>query len=698
MQRETWETWRPSRRGPCPRWVVRLAAIILLISLQTMAIAEEGRETGNCGHTSTNHCAKTTPIPRFARARLGTKKLRPSSLSCQIAFTADGSTLVSSGPESFGDTILEFWDVSSGLLQDSIRVDQQVSTTGCDTRHFAIGPDDVLAVPRSSDVFSCNIRKPGKTSIWPRPGRTISGAAFSTDGKLLALAVGAKSASPAGVLIYDRASKQQARHVEMRSTPQSVRFAPDSASIATINGEGQVELWAPRSGERLRTIDADDTANIAFSPDGTLLATAGHSGPIRIWSISTGELVCRIDTPTGEVCDFAFTPNGASIAAILRYDHWGPDEVPAVTAWEDPNLLVWDAKTGKHLRSHRTPYGDDTLAFSCDGALLATAGGGRSISLMSFPSLEPSLDLKGHARAVHFVKLFAGGKSALTFGHDGKIHVWNVGESRPVWSAPINGHATVATVSPDYEQLAVGIFGRGLEVWDLIERRRRRVVRTDSARLPTVLAFSPEGRRLACGGFRGQVAVFDSNTGKPIRRWGGRRGKEKAGAEIQSLAWLPDGQTIVVADSFAMWWLDITSGSVDRDLHLSSEYQSRQLCLAPNGKLLAELTPDTCIFRRPTDGHEVGRLDCPLSSTMAFAPNRGLLAIGIRGTSGSPEIVFFDVVSKERRTVMPAGADTITSLAFSADGRLLASGSTDTTVLLWDVSRLFDGAKERGHD
>ncbi len=694
MQRATQETWRPRGRVPCPRWLIRLTAIILLLSLQSTATAEEGRDTGSYEHASTNHCDRTTQLPRFATARLGTIRLRPSTLSSRIAFTADGSTLISSGPDISGGTILEFWDVSSGRLQDSIRVDQQVSIPGFDTRHFAIGPDGVLAVLRSNDVFSCNIRQPDKGSIWPRPGRPIAGVALSPDGKLLALAVGATSASSGGVLIYDRASRQQVRHIEMRSAPQSLQFALDSAGIATINEEGQVELWASRSGKRLRTIDADDTANIAFSPDGTFLATAGQSGPIRVWSISTGKPVCRIDIPTGEVCDFAYTPKGTSIAAILRYNHSGPDGVPAVTAWEDPNLLLWDANTGKRMRSHRTPYGDDTLAFSCDGALLATAGGGRSISLMSFPSLEPSLDLKGHARAVHFVKLFADGKSALTCGHDGKILMWNVGQGLPVWDAPLNGHATLAAVSPDCKQLAVGIFGRGLEVWDLIERRRIGLVRTDSARLPTALAFSPEGQRLACGDFRGRVAVFDSKTGKPIRTWGDQRGNDETGAEIQSLAWLPDGQTIVVADGFAMWWLNITPGSVDHDLQLSSEYQSRQLCLAPSGTLLADLTPDTCIVRRPADGFEVAKLDCPLSSTMAFSPNSGLLAIGRHGSSRSPEIVFFDVVSKKHNAVTLAGADTITSLAFSADGRLLASGGTDTAVLVWDVGRLVVEAKE----
>lgn len=65
-------------------------------------------------------------------------------------------------------------------------------------------------------------------------------------------------------------------------------------------------------------------------------------------------------------------------------------------------------------------------------------------------------------------------------------------------------------------------------------------------------------------------------------------------------------------------------------------------------------------------------------------PN-GAIAIGAEADTGKPTIKVWEVATGQLRKEFVGHTGDITSLAFSDDGRLLASGSRDTTVLVWDL-------------
>jgi WD40 repeat protein len=68
---------------------------------------------------------------------------------------------------------------------------------------------------------------------------------------------------------------------------------------------------------------------------------------------------------------------------------------------------------------------------------------------------------------------------------------------------------------------------------------------------------------------------------------------------------------------------------------------------------------------------------------VAYSPNGTTLASG----SSDRTIILWDVKTGEETATLKGHADTVRSVAFSPGGRLLASGSDDKTIRLWEVKK-----------
>ena len=151
--------------------------------------------------------------------------------------------------------------------------------------------------------------------------------------------------------------------------------------------------------------------------------------------------------------------------------------------------------------------------------------------------------------------------------------------------------------------------------------------------------FSPDGRTLASGGFRG-IWLWDVATGqhkRTLNHW----------SPIHSVAFSPDGSTIA-------------SG------HRSSTIRVWDVVTGQHKETLGYV---------PVGGDEI-----PFSS-VAFSPDGGTLASGSDGT-----LQLWNTVTWQRRATRRWPSSAIRSVAFSPDGSTVASGSWDHTVLLWDMS------------
>ena len=546
--------------------------------------------------------------------------------------------------------------------------------------------------------------------------------AFSSDGRLLASA-----GADGRVVVRHVVAGDVVTTLTAHDGPvYGVAFAPDGTCLATAGRDGVTRLWDTTSWQaRLEIRGHEGTVYaVAFSPDGLLMATAGTDGTARVWHASGGAEAAHLEGHAGRVFDAAFSAGGDALA----------------TAGEDGTLRLWDVGTREEVRRLRHPSRVNAVAFVGDGLDVVTATGDGVLRAWRADAVSPT-PFRGHTGGLWSVAGTRDGR-VVSASEDGTARVWCTdGRDRPVRTV---GSRVLATAfGPGDGVLAAGLADGTVSLWDTRTLAPRGRLSGGVGRVNSV-AFSHDGRFVAGGCDAGTVAIWSARDGHLEASWQphARRTYSVAftaddramltasedgtalltdrtrgvplipplrhGRRVFCAALSPDESLIATAseDRSARLW-DARTG-VERLRLLGHGGPVNWVTFSADGRHVVTASSDatvrvwtvadgrcTGVLTGPTrqvwkasfspDGARVAAVTAD-GTTVIWETTHGQAVLTLRGEAPATAEQPGDDAAAGGRVLQRGHSDQVWGLAFSSDGRRLATGSWDGTVRLWGIS------------
>jgi WD40 repeat protein len=457
----------------------------------------------------------------------------------------------------------------------------------------------------------------------------------------------------------------------------SSEFSPDSRSLLTAGSDGTAKLFSATSGELIRTFQPRGTEprpamlQASASAYGTMVLTTASNRTVGLYDLNTGDSLGNLAGVSGATWG---TVNGQPV--ILTYGGsaaslWDPQGLRKIGDYGDRTVDAALSPDGQHVLT--VDYAPGKVALS-----VWDAASGRRVQTsapVGFSASEAQFVATGWDKVVFRANVTPNSSRVMLWDWQQGANALQRTDANSRLAGPI-------AVSKDGRYFAAAVDNH-VTVFDAGRGQRRGEISDQPAGI-TAVDLSADGTRLITGGSDGRAMV-----------WNAHRFKSRPIAELLGHAWgISDVQfapnspwrvTTASRDGTARTWqlapyAVLTPGSqrmLDTDI-------TSELMLVTAGD-----TGDLQIYRRSADGRidqwlQLAHTSLPTGLGSAKLTPDGRMAVSAGLRDFAPSVWVWESGKRPQR--LAASDRFLTALAISSDGRSVAAGDASNRVIVWDLA------------